>query len=134
MKRVFALLFTLIYVLSATGVSAAQFYCCGRLASTTFTLGEGDSRAHASLPLNGQQLKGKDCCQTTHQVFKLKDRHFGATETAFKVIGLAVAVPAQKFEFLNIAAAMAAAPTLYAHAPPQLSCPPVYLLNCNYRI
>jgi hypothetical protein len=126
-KRTAALLLTAIYLLSALGVAANSYYCCGKLQLTTILDG-------AKKPGCKMASMMPKCCKTKKQYFKVKDQHFGASafslETKlFPAISipylnaqLSINIPEQEFVSFN------------SHAPPDRFQPPFYILNCAYRI
>jgi hypothetical protein len=127
-KRITVVLLTAIYLLSAVGVSASSFYCCGVLKSTTLSIGEvhnTDAKAPAT---------NSNCCKHTKQTFKVKDNHFGANAFSLSakvfqaIIGTATAIE------LNTAPIIVVATAFNSHAPPFRQHTPIYTLNCTYRI
>lgn len=127
MKRITLILLTALYLLSAVGVSAEHFYCCGKLASTTLSLGDSQP------PVVKVNVKAENCCKTTKQSFKVKDNHVNAGASS---IGLTwVAVIAQSVPTLPEPAVQEHTDIIrYAHAPPERQQTPIYILNCTYRI
>jgi len=124
-KRIAIAFLTAVYLISAIGVSASSFYCCGELKATSYSIGEGhgpDSKATT-----------KDCCKTTKQSFKVKDSHFGAGSFSllakfFPVIHPFTAIKLNEVPFTKIYS------PINSHAPPYRQYAPIYTLNCTYRI
>ncbi|MEJ7678313.1 MAG: hypothetical protein WKG06_10720 [Segetibacter sp.] len=56
------------------GFSFKQFYCCGKLKSTTFSLVQQDKNECGK----GNEKNG--CCDNKYQFFKVKDNHITADE------------------------------------------------------
>ncbi len=127
MKKITIVLLTVVYLLSAIGVSASRFYCCGILKTTNLTIGVN----HESEKITSI---GDDCCKTTKQSFKVKDNHFGAdaSSLSFKSFPAVTYIitpfelNAEPFTFIYTA--------FSKHAPPCGHDTPIYTLNCNYRI
>jgi len=126
MKKFTVTVLALIYMLSTLGVSAERFYCCGKLARTSFALGDSGNS------VNTNSKKG-DCCRTTKQSFKVKDQHVIAKMldvTAKTFVALLPSVIPFRSVAVNVLQ-----PTVYcANAPPDRKQTPIYLLNCTYRI
>lgn len=126
MKRTALLTLILIYTLSCLGVSAEQYYCCGKLARTAFTIGDiGYKEVKTDKP--------DKCCKTTKQSYKVKDSHLSVkTDLSFDQ-SFAVVTPV----FLVPGSPEQAEPVvLYAYdsqAPP-VNRNPLYLLYANFRI
>lgn len=124
MKRTALLILTLLYTLSSFGMSVERFYCCGKLAHTTYALGD-----------NGNQVakKADNCCKTVKTTFKVKDNHFSAkTVLDFKN---AVAVIIPEF-FVPAPQERTESPVLniYDSQAPPVHRNPLYLLYANFRI
>lgn len=126
MKRFTIILLTLIYALSATGVSAERFYCCGKLAHTSFTIGDSG---------NSENNKGKadHCCKTTKQSFKIKDQHVGEKTYNPQTKAFVALLPAVP-EFQFVAFCVIPQVTYQTNAPPKRQQTQIYILNCTYLI
>jgi hypothetical protein len=127
MKRSVFLLLTAIYLISCLGISVNRFYCCGKLASVTYTYGAGDN-------INNQANKKNKCCDHQKQSFKVKDSHFSAAS-----ISLNHPVPAIISSFISLTdepvVGILHTKIVYkGNAPPGHSDIPIYTLNCTYRI
>lgn len=125
-KRSALILLTAIYLISCLGMSANRFYCCGKLASTTFSFGAGD---------NNSRPNTKDkCCGHEKQSFKIKDNHFNAS--SFSLTHTAPAALPSLISFDHtIAVTLLQEQIVYnGNAPPGYTAVPVYTLNCTYRI
>ena len=126
MKRTALILLTAIYTVSCLGMSVNRFYCCGKLASVSYSLGATE---------NGDKFaKKKNCCDHEKQSFKIKDSHFSAAS-----ISLNHPVPAIDPSFINLAnepiVSIIHTKIVYkGNAPPGHSDIPIYTLNCAYRI
>ena len=126
MKRIALILLTAIYIVSCMGMSVNRFYCCGKLASVSYSLGATE---------NGNKSAKKDkCCDHEKQSFKVKDSHFSAASLSLNR-PLPVIIPS----FISVAdepvVSILPAKIVYkGNAPPGHSDIPVYTLNCAYRI
>jgi hypothetical protein len=125
-KKIFISLLTAVYLLSAIGVSASSFYCCGILKSTTFSIGDHGSD-------NKVAAKTDHCCKTTKQSFKVKDNHYGAGTFSLSAKFFPVILPFSLVK-LNDDPYTRVYTAFNSHAPPFRQHAPVYLLNCTYRI
>lgn len=128
MKQIALILLICIYALSSFGVGIKQFYCCGKLKSTSVSLVE-DSKEKCA---KGDKKSG--CCKTKFNSLKVKDTHIAADDISnpvkhFTDIHLFIPsfeVVALVNELMDIANP--------SHAPPAHHGIPVYILNCNFRI
>ena len=127
MKRTALILLTSIYLVSCMGMSVNRFYCCGKLASVTYTYGVADNA--------GSPAGKKDkCCDHQKQSFKVKDSHFSAAS-----ISLNQPVPSIAPSFFSLSnepvVSILHTKIVYrGNAPPRHSDIPVYTLTCAYRI
>jgi len=125
-KRITIALLTTVYLLSAIGVSASSFYCCGIKTSTTFSLGDA-STSHA-------KTKADNCCKTTKQSFKVKDNHFGSDALSLSVKFFPATMEASVPYELNAEPFTEIQTAFNSHAPPFRQHEPIYILNCTYLI
>jgi hypothetical protein len=107
------------------GIGAERFYCCGKLASVSFSYGANDSA-------DGQVTASKKCCKTEKVSFKIKDNHVSSAKLA-----LGKAFPANTAVLTSVPFRIPAIIT--RHVPNQSNAPPgpdisLCILNCNYRI
>ena len=72
MKKIALLLLINIYALSAFGIGIKQFYCCGKLQSTSISFVQNPTEKCD----NGGEKSG--CCKTKFQSLKVKDSHIAA--------------------------------------------------------
>jgi hypothetical protein len=126
MKRTALILLTAIYIVSCMGMSVDRFYCCGKLASISYSLGAAENVAKSS--------KKDKCCNHENQSFKVKDSHFSAAS-----LSLSHPWPTTITSFISVADEPVVS-TLHTkiaykgNAPPGHSDIPAYTLNCAYRI
>jgi hypothetical protein len=125
-KRITIALLTAVYLLSAVGVSATSFYCCGILKTTSLSIGAD----HESDKI----IKGDNCCKTTKQSFKVKDNHFGSDALSHSVKFFPALMETTIPSELNSEPFVASHNAFNSHAPPFGQHTPIYTLNCTYRI
>ncbi len=126
MKRFAAIIFTLIYLVSSTGVVWSNFYCCGKL-KHTYVFGSPDFSKNCK---GDKETKG--CCDTKTVFSKVKDDHSPSAYKANvsdegKVLS---SFPALIYTFNNTQKKLFS----LSHDPPLLSEQPVYLALNNFRI
>jgi hypothetical protein len=124
-KRLTIVILTAVYLLSAIGVSASSFYCCGVRMSTTFSLGD----VHTS----NSKAKAHNCCKTTKQSFKVKDSHY-STDSFLLLVKFFPVLHQQVTAISFDAQLRTVAYAFQSHAPPFRQHQPIYSLNCTYRI
>jgi hypothetical protein len=126
MKRTALILLTAIYIISCMGMSVNRFYCCGKLASVSYSLGATDNSAKST--------KKDKCCDHEKQSFKVKDSHFSAASLSLNR-PLPVIIPSFISLVNEPVAGILSAKIVYkGNAPPGHSDIPIYTLNCAYRI
>ena len=128
MKKI-ALIFLLsIYTLSVLGVGVRQFYCCGKLKSTSITVVQ-EAKEKCS---KSDAMKG--CCKTKFQNFKVKDSHVstdGFTGFVKHFTDLHLFTPSFKI-ITPVNELIVVANT--SDAPPPNHGVAIYILHCVYRI
>lgn len=128
MKKIVLVLLAALYLLSAVGVSAEHFYCCGKLAGTTFSFGDSGH------PVVKASVKAENCCKTTQQSFKVKDNHVGAAASPIAPMAW-IAVLTQPKPALSEPMVQENRAVIYQpHGPPNRQQIPIYILNSTYRI
>jgi hypothetical protein len=128
MKQIALILLICIYALSSFGVGIKQFYCCGKLKSTSVSLVE-DSKEKCA---KGDKKSG--CCKTKFNSLKVKDTHIAADDISNPVkhfTDIHLFIPSFELVALVNEPMDIANPS---HAPPAHHGIPVYILNCNFRI
>jgi hypothetical protein len=128
MKKISLILLILIYSISSFGIGIKQFYCCGKLESTTLSF----------LQVEKKKCDRDDgtsgCCKTEFKSFKIKDSHIAAADIhapGAYTTDLCFSVPA--FEILALSKQTSVVANA-AHAPPLQQGIPIYILDCTYRI
>lgn len=128
MKKIALILLICVYTLSSFGIGVRQFYCCGKLKTTTISfIQEAKEKC-----IKGDENNG--CCKTKFKSFKITDNQISADKitntvkhfTYLHLFTPSIEVTALSNELLDIANA--------SHAPPANHGVPVYLFNCNFRI
>src|SRR5688572_26531886 len=127
MKKAALILLICIYSLATMGFSLRQFYCCGELKSTTFSLVE-DAQQNCS---KGDGKIG--CCDNKYHFFKVKDKHINADQVSSLVkhfIDLHPNIPSfQEMSFASQKPVIA----YRSNAPPLRTSIPTYIYNCVFR-
>lgn len=128
MKKIALILLIGLYVLSSFGVGIRQFYCCGKLQSTTISIFQDAKEKYG----NGYENSG--CCKTKFKSLEVKDNHIAADDISNLVkhfTDLLLFTPSFEVTALANEPIDIANPS---HAPPTHHGIPVYILNCNFRI
>lgn len=71
MKKITLILLICMYAISTVGVGISQFYCCGKLKTTSLSFN------HADNIKCGKGMQG--CCKTTFKSLQVKDSHVAAS-------------------------------------------------------
>jgi hypothetical protein len=128
MKKTALILLISVYSLSIWGIGIQQFYCCGKLESTSISFIQHIKQRC------GNNSAMSDCCQTKFKSLKVKDSHVAAD---------VICSPAKYFTDLHLftaifdVMALAKKPMYIAyasHAPPLHHDVPIYILHCVFRI
>lgn len=128
MKQIALILLICVYSLPTFGIGVEQFYCCGKLKSTTITFVQPSKEKYDE----GNATYG--CCQTKYKTLKVKDSHVAAD---------GIITPAKHFTPLHLytpffeVIPLANQPKSIvntSHAPPPKTGIPIYILYCTYRI
>ena len=131
MKKVALLFFTLIYLVSVSGVAWGNFYCCGKLKETF--LFSSKQAVKISKSCKGNKLPG--CCDTKTFFSKVKDNH--SPSNAVKVADTfgKKLLQSNAFELpISQSTYFVTGSFTPLHAPPLISKQPVYLSICTFRI
>jgi len=125
-KKLVAILLTVVYLLSAIGVSATGFYCCGMLVSASISIG-------GQLESKKVIATSHPCCKTTRQVFKVHDSHFRVVSFSILARFFPATMPFVSKD-KHIESTVGAGILIYGKAPPCALRRSIYILNCTYRI
>lgn len=129
MKKVTLILLISIYSLSTLGIGVQQFFCCGKLKSTTISFTQQVKEKCG----NNNTMSG-GCCETKFTSLKVKDSHVPAD-----AINTDVKHFTHQYLFAPSYEVMALANEPMnvdnpSHAPPLHHGIPIYILHCTYRI
>jgi hypothetical protein len=119
-----------IYAISGFGVGIKQFYCCGKLKSTSISY----VQERGTYEKCGMGKCKPGCCKNKYHFFKLSENHIAADyllAPGKQVSELHDFYPAYQvtetaFEQVTV--------TNNSHAPPPRYGIPAYIFNCVYRI
>ncbi|MFA6086330.1 hypothetical protein [Mucilaginibacter sp.] len=128
MKRIALISLTVIYLLSASGITVSSFYCCGKLESTSVSF---DSAQKTACKM-ATGMPG--CCKTKTQLFKVKDQHVGSQALSLNAGLFHAIIPACSIFDFSVYSFKPDYTAFNSHAPPDWPQAPVYILNCTYRI
>jgi hypothetical protein len=124
-KKLAAVLLVFIYLLSAIGISAERYYCCGKLTYTTYSIGE----------IQHTDAKSNDkCCKTTKRSFKIKDSHVNGNASSMIAKTMPVILTPFTLDLKSVSEVELPHLAFNANAPPGRQQTPIYILNCTYRI
>ena len=128
MKKIALILLISIYALSSFGIGIKQFYCCGKLKSTSITILQ-EAKEKCGM---GDEKSG--CCQTEFKILKVKDTHIAddAINNSVKHFSEIIIVN-QSFETVPTVQQQVVVNNP-GHAPPLHQDIPLYIFNCTYRI
>lgn len=126
MKKFTLLLLICLYTISSVGVGISQFYCCGKLKTTSLSF------IHANNIKCGKGMQG--CCKTTFKSLQVKDTHVAAaviTNPVKPFLDLLFSYADLSVSKVSVADKKLA----YADtAPPLHYNVPFYTLHCAYLI
>ena len=129
MKRVVAIFFALVYLVSTAGVTVSSFYCCGKL-KATYLFSSHDFGKDCK---NDKKTAG--CCDTKTFYAKVKDSHTPSSQFQLKSLDASKLLNLFSSElFIYPSAGCQTTSFAYLHAPPLISKQPVYLAVCSFRI
>ena len=128
MKNIALLLLLILYTSSSLGIGIKQFYCCGKLKTTTICFKQETKEKC------GKGDENKGCCKTKFKRLKVTDTQIASDIISNPIkhyTNLHLFTP-----FFNIIALSSESMDIAnaSHAPPSHFGIPVYLLNCNFRI
>ncbi len=121
MKRFLLLSIAAIYLLSCTGMAVNSFYCCGKLKSVSLS------------EISLKHVKNDGCCNTTSQIFKIKDQHLSSAVTSLYA-PLAAIIPSNYFFGLDLPTFQQPIQHSQNYSPPGNFAVAIHELNCTYRI
>lgn len=129
MKKIVIIFFTLFYLISTSGIILNNFYCCGKLKTTSIF----------SFHDYGKSCKGNQkpgCCDTKTVFLKIRDNQLPSTKVKvnspdFIKIFHSTIASLFTFQYHNSETKLFA---LHYSPPPLISKQPIYLSVCNFRI
>jgi hypothetical protein len=128
MKKAALILLICIYSLATMGFSFKQFYCCGKLKSTTFSLVPQDKQEC------GKGNEKSSCCDNKYQFFKVKDKHITADEVHSPVKhSLDQYLYISSFQDISFVSQKTTI-AYKSNAPPLRTGVPIYIYNCVFII
>jgi len=127
-KRIALISLTVIYLLSALGITVSSFYCCGKLESTSISF---DSAKKIACKM-ATGMPG--CCKTKTQLLKVKDQHVGSQALSLNASLFHAIIPACSIFDFSVYSFKTEHTAFNSHAPPDQPHAPFYILNCTYRI
>jgi hypothetical protein len=127
MKKFLTSILVLLYFTASSGVVLNVHYCMGHVASVkvdNFSVKAG---------MCGSDEQQGDCCRDEVKVLKVSNQHKAAV-AAYSINLPVVALPTYSslIDQSSLTSQLADQPV--AHAPPGISSPPDYILNCVFRI
>ena len=128
MKKFALIILIFMYTLSSFGISVNQFYCCGKLKTTSLGF------THAVTEKCGAKKMMTGCCKTTFKSLQVKDNHVAAT--GFNNLAKFFTAVHLNYAAINLASVSTCKnSTAYSgHAPPLHYNVPIYILHCAYLI
>ena len=130
MKKFFAIILALSYLTASSGAIVNLHYCMDKLISWDF------SQKHRSMCNNcGMEKKDhKGCCRDEHKILHI-DKDQKATQTSYEFSKIFSDVATVPFAGLPLAYPLSVVlENPASNSPPPLSGPPIFILNCNFRI
>ena len=128
MKKIALILLICMYTLSSFGISVNQFYCCGKLKTTSLSF------IHSVTEKCSDNKMMVGCCKTTLKTLQVNDSHVAATASdklvkVFTDVNLYYAATnSTSLSSSNIITAYS------GNAPPLHYNIPIYILHCAYLI
>ena len=126
MKQFIAISLFCLYTLSSLGMGVKQFYCCGKLKSTSISFYKEKQC--------GMSKKMPGCCKTIFKKFQVKEHNstFAEYISSFHQDGC---LPTETWKENNVNTLIDTPLQIHqANAPPDQLPVPLYILYCSYRI
>ncbi|MEO6406576.1 MAG: hypothetical protein ABIY51_06575 [Ferruginibacter sp.] len=128
MKRIVLILLISVYALTTLGVGIREFYCCGKLKSSSLSfVSEAKEKCGMDNAMSG-------CCKTKFKSLKVKDSHIAAdaiNNPVKQFSNLPLFTPS--FQFITLANEPLTVANA-SHAPPIHSGVHHYIYYCTYLI
>lgn len=127
MKKLIALILTIVYMTASSGVVLNLHYCMGNLASIRV------DNFKDNLCKCGMKSTSKGCCHNEVKVVKLTNVHKQAIVNF--LVSPPVDVMPSGLSLIDICKSFETDVNIsFAKGPPILNSPPIYLSNCVFRI
>ena len=127
MKKIVALILSVIYITASSGVVLNLHYCMGTLASV-----EVESLKSDNCSKCGMKANHGHCCHSEVKILKLDSSHKQAVIVASPDVPIALLPVNVSRVDAQIYSSKADEPV--ANGPPPLACNKIYLHNCVFRI
>jgi hypothetical protein len=132
MKKVLAVILTLVYMSTTTGANIHMHYCMGKLAD--WGLGHNKSKTCGKCGMEKSEEKDNGCCKDEHKFVK-NDGDQKIAEAGFQMMQLAsVALPVSFVEIPDNNFSSVTEENPISHAPPRSTGVAVYILNRTFLI
>jgi len=130
MKKFSAAILALAYLTAYSGASIDLHYCMGKLMS--WDLMQKQKSKCSTCGMDKKSQKG--CCKDEHKVLQI-DKDQKASESVFqslKIFSDAVSATYDELPLAHPSSIILENPA--SNSPPPLTGPPIFILNCNFRI
>ena len=130
MKKVFAILLAIIYMVSVSGASLHFHYCMGKMQN--WSIGYDNSKEDC--PVCGMTQK-KGCCEDQHHSVQT-DKQYSASTVSISISKITIEPLHHAEQFISLIESSNSTTHSYlANAPPgRVFTVPLFIQNCNYRI
>jgi len=137
MKRIFGILFSVVYLFLASGFSTYQHICKGFVQQTSIAYTQTDKEGCSFCTKDGKTVNEpkKNCCQDKVEVVKVKAE---VQNSSFKIQKVSFFVDAILHRYFGAVYEFVAAPQTvlipYTHYLFQTKDIPLYIKHCVYRL
>ena len=130
MKKVFATIIALIYLVSISGASLHFHYCMGKMQN--WSIGYDNSKEDC--PICGMTQK-KGCCEDQHHSIQT-DKQYSASTVSVSISRIIVEPlhHSEQSTLLNNSSSLITHSYLVNTPPGKMHNIPIFIQNCNYRI
>ena len=132
MKKILAVILSIVYMSTSTGANIHMHYCMGKLAD--WGLGHNNSKTCGECGMEKSEEKDNGCCKDEHKFVKndndQKTAESFVTNFALQVID----IPVECFTSSEILVSSVTEKHPVSHAPPRSSGVAVYIRNCTFLI
>lgn len=137
MKKLFVILFALLYTALASGFSTYQHICKGLVQQTSMTNTQSDDSSCGFCSKKGNTVKEpkKNCCKEKVEVVKVKSE---VQNSSFKILKIAFFTDAILHRYFGAVYEVVATVkdnfTTYTYYLYKVKAVPLYIKNCVYRL